>query len=379
MSYALTTIWHERSRYLPAILAVAFSALLIALQSAILLGLLSMMSTPVDRATANVWVGFPGVRSVDLGQPIPLKWTDRLERLPEIERVEPSIMGFALWTKPGIDGKPGTTEACMVLGSRLNPDSISLVEPLRKRPDLLGALAEPGTVVVDSSELDRLGIKGPGEKAEIFGVGVRVVGLVDGLKSLGGPYLFCSLETARRVLPFSRQDAAMYIVGRCHDPEQAEVVVNRLRQYPSMSTFTKDELSLRTRWHWLTTTKAGIALGFTALLGLLVGAVVTSQTLYAATAASQREYSTLRAMGIPRWRIKLTVVAQSLWVGIFGIALAVPITFGLSEAANRMGTQVRMTWWIAGSAIVITLVMALVSGLAALRSVQTVDPAHNLR
>ena len=47
-------------------------------------------------------------------------------------------------------------------------------------------------------------------------------------------------------------------------------------------------------------TKAGIALGYTALLGLLVGAVVTSQTLYAATTASAKEYAILLAMGIPR-------------------------------------------------------------------------------
>src|SRR3954452_9212976 len=48
MSYALTTLGHERQRFLPAVLAVAFSALLIALQSGLLLGLLTLMSTPVD-------------------------------------------------------------------------------------------------------------------------------------------------------------------------------------------------------------------------------------------------------------------------------------------------------------------------------------------
>ena len=30
MSYSLTTIWYERQRFLPAILAVAFSAVLVA-------------------------------------------------------------------------------------------------------------------------------------------------------------------------------------------------------------------------------------------------------------------------------------------------------------------------------------------------------------
>lgn len=54
MSYALTTIWYERQRFLPAILAVAFSAVLIALQAGIVLGLLTMMSLPVDLSLIHI-------------------------------------------------------------------------------------------------------------------------------------------------------------------------------------------------------------------------------------------------------------------------------------------------------------------------------------
>ena len=39
MSYALATLWYERQRFLPGVLAVGFSALLIALQCGLLLGL----------------------------------------------------------------------------------------------------------------------------------------------------------------------------------------------------------------------------------------------------------------------------------------------------------------------------------------------------
>src|SRR5262249_60498804 len=91
-----------------------------------------------------------------------------------------------------------------------------------------------------------------------------------------------------------------------------------------LSAFTSASFSLHSRLHWLTKTKAGIALGLAAALGLLVGAVVTSQTLYAATAAQLREYAVLRAMGIPRWRMALTVLAQSFWVGAAGGAAGRP-------------------------------------------------------
>jgi putative ABC transport system permease protein len=129
----------------------------------------------------------------------------------------------------------------------------------------------------------------------------------------------------------------------------------------------------------MTTTKAGLGLAFTACLGLVVGAVVTSQTLYAATVASQREYATLRAMGIPRWRLMMSVLAQSFWVGLAGIVVAVPITLALAWLADAIGTHVRMPVEVVGPAGLVTLGMAIASGLWALRSLQRVDPAHNIR
>ncbi len=378
MSYSLTTIWYERQRFLPAILAVAFSAVLVAVQAGLVLGLISMMSLPVDRATADVWVGYPGVRSVDLGRPVPERWVARLAAQPEIERAEGAVLGFSLWTRPGLTPGTTTSEVCTIVGTRLDPNSLAAVEAVRTDPDLLARLSEPRAVVVDESELGRLGIRGPGEDADIFGIRVRVVGLVRGYKSLGGPYIFCSLDTARVLLRY-QPDEVTYLVGKCRNPADAKAVTRRMGGYSQLTAFTADEFSARSRMHWLTTTKAGIAVGFTALLGLLVGAVVTSQTLYAATAASQREYATLRAMGIPRWRLKLSVLAQSFWVGLFGILLAAPIAFLLAAAANAMGTAVRLHPLILGAAAAITMTMALGSGLAALRSVQKVDPAHNIR
>jgi putative ABC transport system permease protein len=378
VSYSLTTIWYERQRFLPAILAVAFSAVLVAVQSGIVLGLLSMMSLPVDKATADVWVGYPGVRSVDLGRPIPERYVVRVAAQPEVERAEPAVLGFSLWTRPGPTPNNTISEVCTVVGTRLDPNSLAAVEGVRIDRDLLARLSERGAVAVDESELSRLGISKVGEDADVFGVRVRVVGLVRGYKSLGGPYVFCSLDTARALLRY-QSDEATYLVAKTTDPSSAEAVARRLGGYAQLTAFTADEFSARSRMHWLVTTKAGIAVGFTALLGLLVGAVVTSQTLYAATAASQREFATLRAMGIPKWRLKLNVLVQSFWVGFFGIVVAAPFTLLMAEIANSMGTSVRLHPIILVIAAAVTMTMAIGSGLAALRSFQNVDPAHNIR
>src|SRR5437660_6268933 len=150
MSYSLSTLWYERERYLPGVLAVGFSALLIALQCGLLLGLFSITSMPIDHNKADLWMGAPGVLSVDLGRPVREGYLGRMAVHPEVERCEVYLQGFAYWSK-----HDGSTELCMVIGSRLGPDSLGAVDALTL--DLRGKLTEPGTVVIDESDTGRLG------------------------------------------------------------------------------------------------------------------------------------------------------------------------------------------------------------------------------
>jgi putative ABC transport system permease protein len=373
MSYSLATLWHERQRYLPGVLAVAFSALLIALQCGLLLGLFSITSIPVDHTTADIWVGSPDVVSVDLGGPISESFSQRVaSQWPEVTEWEFYNQGFAYLSKP-----QGGRELCMVIGSRLNKDSLGLLDQLKERDDLLALLTEPGAIVIDESDLSKLGVQRVGDKANISGQTVTVVGLVRGIKSLAGPYVFCSDLTARTLLKYTPGQTT-YILSRSTNPR---AVVDRLNAAykDDLTAITHSDFSYRTRMHWLTKTKAGIALGFAAALGLLVGAVVTSQTLYAATVASLREFAVLRALGIPRWRMASSVVSQSFWVGMTGVALALPTAFGLAYVAERLRVPLPLPGQLLAAAAAITLVTALFSGLFALRSLRQIEPATLLR
>jgi putative ABC transport system permease protein len=371
MSYALTTLWHERQRYLPAVLAVAFSCLLIALQCGLLLGLFSITSIPIDESSADIWVGHPEVPSVDLGIAIPEAWQSYLA-MPEVAHTEPYMEGFAYWKKP-----TGGMELVLVIGTRLGPDSIGAIKKLT--PELRTQLSLPGSVVIDDGEFGRLGINKVGDTAEILGKRVSVVGTVTGLRSLAGPYLFCSLDTARMILR-PTPDQCTFILAKCYNKADAANVVEKLKAYPKkLGPFTTEDFSFHSRKHWLLKTKAGVALGLAALLGLLVGAVVTSQTLYSATAASLKEYAVLRALGIPRWRMGLMVMTQSMWVGIAGIAFALPAIYGIALFGENIGARVLLPWELMVAACTITMTMAMLSGLAALRSLRQVEPVTLLR
>src|SRR5947209_2642872 len=178
MNYALATLWHDRQRYLPGILAVTFSAVLIALQCGLLLGLFSITSIPIDHTRADVWIASPEVLSVDLGRRVPESFISRLSGMREVDAPEPFIESFAQWTKPS-----GGSELCILLGSRLDDGALGSVTELT--PGLRDKLQEPNSIVVDESELGRLGVKAVNDTAEVNnGHRVRIVGTVRGFKSL---------------------------------------------------------------------------------------------------------------------------------------------------------------------------------------------------
>jgi len=381
MSYALQTLWHERQRYASGVLAVTFSAVLIALQCGLLLGLFKITSIPLDQTKAghgdgvDIWIGSTGTQSVDLGKPIPESYVTRVAGRSGVHMPEFYIANFGNFTKP-----TGGTELCYLLGSRMDPDARAPAEVLT--PELRAALTERNTIVVDESDVKRMKLDQPG-KPKINGKEVRLVGTVKGLKSLAAPWVFCSLDTARHLLGFLLPpDHVTYMVARVDSQERAKQVVKELREeYPEdMCAYETLEFSFTSREYWLFRTKAGLAIGYAALLGLLVGMVITAQTLYSATAASAKEFAILLALGIPRWRIMVMVLTQSFWVGVIGVTLAFPVCHGLKAiAGNINNTDVDLRAEIVGGTAVVTMVMALGSGVFALRSVRKIEPMDLLR
>jgi putative ABC transport system permease protein len=377
MPYSLAILWRNRSRYLPAVLAVTFSAALIAVQGGLLLGLLVFISLPIDHARADLWVTTGDAPSLTLAQSIPESWLLRVAAQPEVERAEPYLLGFAAWHKP----RAGGNENCCIIGSRLGLDSLGAIR--EASPQLRARLSEPGTVIVDELEMPKLGLAtGQDEVVEINNQRVRVVGTVRGFQGFTAPFVFCSLETARRLLPSDPRQATqiMHVLARCRSPQDAAAVAARLRDtYPEMGTYTAADFSLRTRLHWLFRSNAGTVMICTVGLALLVGLVVTRQTLYSAAVAALREYAMLDALGVPRWRLVTLVLAKSFWIGLIGVALALPLVQVLSWAANWIHVKVLLEGWLLAGSAVLTLLMALVSGLAALLALRRVEPATLLR
>lgn len=374
VSLARRSLTYEWRRYLAAVLAVAFSGLLVIVQLALLLGLFRTVTTVVDRSGADLWVGEAAVQSFDLARDMPERVEFRVRSQPGVERVERLLLGYADWRAP--DGRRVTVT---LVG--LNVDEGSLAFPRTVPDGLRRALLRPGGVLVERADLGKLGLSEDGAgDSEINGRRVSVAGIVTGFRSVGGATIFTAEETFRS-LTGSTDGGTSYLLVRLADGSDAATVQARLNRSGTglFRAMTPEELSIMSQSYWLLESGTGVGFLFSTVLGLLVGVAITSQTLRAAILASLREYATLRALDIPLGALRAVVLEQSFWVGVAGLCITALGAAGVWWAAAAAEVSVAFTGWsILGTAL-FTMLVSLVSGLFSLGPLYRTEPAELLR
>ena len=146
--------------------------------------------------------------------PIPEAWAGRIASHPGVERVAPYVYGFTLWHK-----QDGGLEQCFLIGSRLAEGEVGSVSDMS--PELRGQLTQPGSITIYAPDKGRLGMQeGVSDVAEVAGQRVHLAGVMyEGGRQIGMmPGFYCSLRTARRLLPNLGQDETMYLIARCRNP-----------------------------------------------------------------------------------------------------------------------------------------------------------------
>jgi putative ABC transport system permease protein len=376
VALARKTLIYEWRRFLPAIVAVGFAGLLQLLQAALVLGIFGSASVYITGSSADLWAGYPGTQSVNLGRSIDAGVEMRLRMDPAVTAVEPFHWVDADWRGPSDTGGVSV----FVSGINARPDGMLFAHALP--PALRARLNEPDAVIVDRADLDSLGVR-VGDSAVINGHRVRVVGVSNGLRALGGVNVVASLATASELdTDPSNTNRMTYFVAKLRDPSIADDVANRLRgntAFGKYDVWTAQDFARRSQLYWMFDTGAGAGVLFLAGIVFLVGAVITSQTLVAAVIGSIREYATLNALGVGVGDLRKVVMEQAFWVGAIGL-LGSTVLGGIALIfARSRSVPVALDPWTALACLVVGMGLAIVSGLAAMRSLHRADPATLLR
>ncbi len=373
-SLARKTLLHEWRRFLPAVLAIGFACLLQLLQVALVAGIFSSASAQVSGSTADLWAGYPGTRSVNLGRPVSELARAHLLADPEVLSVEPFLWVEADWNSPG------RVEQVVVSG--INPAADGMLYALLLTPATRTLLAEPGAVVIDQADTGTLGVR-IGDRITINGQPVHVVATAHGLRSLGAINVVTSIATARRLDPETATNPGpTYFVAKLRDPLLAPAVANRVRTLGKsvpFSAWPAPEFASQAEWYWLLDTGAGAGVLFLAIVVFVAGAAISSQTMMAAVTGSLREYATLNALGVSITHLRWVVLEQACWVGVLGLTGAAIIGSGLLLFAAEHGIPARLNLPVSLACMVLALAVSAVSGLAAVQGLRRADPALLLR
>ena len=382
VSLAKQSLLYEWKRFLAAVLAIAFSGLLVLVQLALLLGMFGTSSTYVDYSPAQLWVGYPGTPSVDLGRAIDANAEVHIRMHSNVDRIEKLLFVVAYWRIPSVDGltNRGSVQS-FVLGVDTHSDGLALSKVLP--PELRRRLDWPMSVVIDAADREKLGAD-VGKVVELGGKRVTVVGTVNGMRAIAGSNVVASLDTARAIEGIGNKgtDSVTYLLLTLKNPALAEQTRADLQpQGPRKpySVWVADSFSAQSQLYWLTASGAGAGFLFSSILGLIVGIVITSQVLTGAILASIREYAVLRALGVPVKRLAGVVIEQASWVGVAGLIVGAVCVGLIGWVAHSNYVAIRFPWWSVLSTMILVMVIAIASGLLALRGLFRADPAAMLR
>ncbi len=380
MSLALSTLLYEWRRYMAAIVALAFSGLLVLAQVGMFMGIGKAFTAPIDRARADVMVLAPGATGLFNGGPsgVPRRVMPMVNSHPDVVSVADLDGSWGRWQNIVEGDGPRKSEGVQVSAIDAVPGAVTV--PTDYSPALIEALRQPFGVAVDETSLNRLGVK-LGDKAIYNGKTVRVVAVTRGYPNMMNAGIVVSRDTLRMLGEASNGERVGPLMVGLRPGATPEVVAAQLNagargQYKA---WTRPELAKAGEAAMLQESFIVIMLGFSLFLGILIGVSITWQTLRGAIMANIKEFASLRALGVSMGSLRGIVMELSFWVGVVGILASGVLTWGVSLLARSFGMTMAFPIPMVAGVCIMLLVIALASGFLSLGVLKKSQPADLLR
>lgn len=368
---ALRSLAHDRGKLAASLAGVAFAATLLLTQIGLFAGFLQTSSNLIARVGGDVWVMARGTEVIENGEPLSAGSRAAIAAHPCISRVRPLVVSFAPMRKAG-----GAPDSVQLIGFEPNAQPMIPWSLARGLPqDLHG----PNRVAVDELDTTKLQIDGDpmGARLELGGQSVWVAALTEGVRSFTlMPNVFAEVDTARRLARLSEGQVNYWVADLARPECLNDVLATVEREAPDVQAMSQRAFMNKTQNYWVFGSGAGTALGFSALLGLVVGTVIVGQTLYAITKEHLRELGTLKAIGATNLELVSFIAWQAFFLavvgGLFGFGIAQLVKIGVTQA----GLLVVISPAVAGVGGVAIVLMCAIASISSVRKVLALEAAE---
>jgi putative ABC transport system permease protein len=370
---------YEWRRYLAAVIALAVAAVLVLSLTGMFMGISKSFTATVDRSPGEIMILAPQAESLfsnNSGQPRRL--IPKIYGHPGVVEVQALNFNFAFWSNFPKEGQVAKSEGVQVI--MVDPVAGAVTLPTDFGDDLVQALEEPYSVVIDQSALNKLGVQ-IGDKAKINSLAVTVRGVTNTYPSIFNAMVFMSRQTGKLLNLLNEGQRVGPLIVKIREPALAQQVAAELNAASDghYKAWSREHLSESSQKSMLKEGGISVMIGFAVVVGTFIGIVITWQTLQGAILANIKEFASLRALGVSMGALRLIVLELSLWVGVGGMLLAAAIT-GLVWVLGRIfGVPMDFPLFIDLPVAIALLTVALASGALSLGVLKKSQPADLLR
>jgi putative ABC transport system permease protein len=362
---------HDRSTTAGAVLGVVAIVFLVGQQLAVMFGLLTLMSALVDNSGADIWILSQNSNNTSTAGDVPTRYVDRLAGLDDIEWAQPVIYSAAQLKLPN-----GSSQAVSIVGVT--------------RPALAGGpwrftsggndvLLEYDGATVDKLDLPDLGNPQVGQIVEVNGKRTRIAGYTEGSRSFGPPVMFVNSTKAREItgIATDRTTNILVKVKPGVGVRRAQAEIREL--LPKTTVLTAPQLAWNIRIYNFTNTGIGSSFGFSTIIGILVGVVIITLTMYTNVLNRQRDFAVLRALGARQRDVFAIILFQALTIGSIGLLIGFFLLAGFLFGVKGSRLPANLPLWLPPAHALFTFLLCFLGSVLALRRALKIEPASAFR
>ncbi len=364
---ALRSLAHQKGKLLAALAGVSFSATLVLAQMGIYVGFLEACSGLISHAGGDVWVMARGTPALDFARPLPESTRAMVKSLSCVRAVRGLLTTFVPVQKAA-----GADVNAFLVG--FEPSRAVL--PWSLEAGLPPDLHAPLRIAVDRADVKRLGLPAEAVQSELHvnGEDARVVAVTSGIRSFTlSPYMFAEIENVRRFAGVADGQSSYWLVD-VKDTPCVQEVIDRVQKNTELQACSTEEFRARTESYWIHGSGAGIALGFSTALSVVVGCIIVAQTLYTIAKDHERELAGLKAMGATQGDLVAFVQVQAAALALVGVLVGCVGAMGAAMVAANFGLTMVLSASVLLAGTMAIIGMCAVAALASARVVLRVDP-----
>ncbi|WP_345819199.1 ABC transporter permease [Methylobacterium fujisawaense] len=353
-----------------AVIGIVLSVVLILVQMGLFYGFGRMVTLIVDHTAADLWIVSKGTQYFEDISILDAEMRQELSAVDGVSEAVPVVAGFSAWLPPD-----GGLIGIFIIAS----DPVGGLAPWNIVEGGLDDLATAGTVSLERSYADQLGVSARGETAQVRGHPVTVGAVTSGLRSFTTrPYVFTDFRSARSYVGLPANLVTYFLIRAKPGADIARIRQEAQARVSGMEALTPEQFRARSLNFWLYRTGAGAALVAGALLSIIVGTVIIAQTLYSSTKEHLYEFAMVRAIGASNRYIYRVIAFQALVNALIGLSVATVISIGVERLTATSVAPVVITPALVAVAFALTLLMCVASGIASIVRIIRVDPASVL-